>query len=703
MNYNTNKKIIHYCWFGGKPLSKLTLKCIESWKKYLPDFEIKQWDETNFDVNQCTFIKEAYEQKKWAFVADYTRFKILDEFGGMYLDTDMEITSDISKYLENDLFMGKEDSNMINAAVVWSKYPNNTHIHNILQVYENSDVFNPTGDLFDQSVPKILTKYFVEYGFKSDSDDIQFLNNDVYIYPMEYFYPLSYDHQNNKFTDKSCMIHHFDATWTSKGEQIKTKLKRKNMKWVVHIIDIFVGIKNSITLKDIVIFLIPLFVFSLALLSYWPGISTYDGNYQWNQIQNDYITDAHPFLSTYFVKLLSLIWNSKTIVMIFQILAFSFIWTCICKSLRKKDSGIKTQIIYTVFTCLFPIIFVYSITLWKDIIYSYALLGLTLMLYIGIKKEWKYRILDLLTISFLLVFIQGYRHNGIVVSAITLVILLVLLLKNRIKKLALILFIASMFVFYLVIAIPKQIIVKPSLDIMGAKEGITVLMTGALLKDNVQMEQQDLEYLNTLMPIDLWKELYTPYLINTVCLSPSFNREKTEETYDELLRIFVKYAIKNPGSIIVHYIKADALLWSPYPLGYTYIFDFSEWGIEEHYGFDSKVQSKFEQGKDFFDVIINTTMTNRYIRNLLYRPATAMYLAIAIIMFIAYRTKNKKYYFVLLPMLLNTLSYVPVNLAQDLRYLYINYLTLSFVIFILIMPKFEKNNVRLNKGEDINE
>jgi len=156
-----NTKIIHYCWFGGKPLSKLTLNCIESWKKYLPDFEIKEWNEKNFDVNQCVFVKEAYEQKKWAFVADYTRFKILDEFGGLYLDTDMEITSDILPYLEQDLFLGKEDSNMINAAVVWCSSPNNKHIHNILQIYEQSTVFNLTGDLFDQSVSKILTKYFI--------------------------------------------------------------------------------------------------------------------------------------------------------------------------------------------------------------------------------------------------------------------------------------------------------------------------------------------------------------------------------------------------------------------------------------------------------------------------------------------------------------------------------------------------------------
>ncbi|MDD2376438.1 MAG: glycosyltransferase [Clostridia bacterium] len=700
MDNNANIKIIHYCWFGGKPLSKLTLNCIESWKKYLPDFEIKQWNESNFDVNQCAFVKEAYEQKKWAFVADYTRFKILDEFGGMYLDTDMEITSDIYKYLENDLFFGKEDSNMVNAAVVWSKHPNNKHIQNILQLYEKSKVFNPTGDLFDQSVPKIITNYFMKFGFEKNSNEIQILNNDIYIYPMEYFYPLSYNHQNNMFTNNSCMIHHFDATWTSKGEQLKTKLKRKNMTWMVHIIDFFVAIKRNVTFKDITIFLIPLIIFSLALLSFWPGISTYDGNYQWNQIQNNYITDAHPFLSTFFVKILSYIWNSETIVLIFQIFAFSFIWTCICKSLRKKDSSIKLQVIYTIFTCLFPIIFVYSITLWKDVIYSYALISLTLMLYIGIKKEWKYRILDLVTISFLLIFIQSYRHNGIIVSAITLVILLVLLFKNKVSKKRIIIFGASLIVFYLMIIIPKQIIVQPSLDIMGAKEGLTIFMTGSLLKDNVEMESKDIEYLNSLMPIESWKELYTPYLINTVCLSPLLNKEKMLETYDELLRIFIKYSIKNPGSIIVHYIKADALLWSPYPLGYTYIFDFSEWG-PEFYGFDAKVESKFEQGKVFFDGIINITMENKFIRNILYRPATAMYLSIAIMIYIVNKTKNKKYYFMLLPMLLNTLSYVPVNLAQDLRYLYINYLTLSFVIFILIMPKYKKTDNLLSKGKII--
>ena len=94
------KKYIHYCWFGDKPLPKLAKKCIESWKKYLPDYELKEWNESNSNVEECPFIKEAYENKKWAFVADYVRTKAMYEYGGIYFDTDMEIIKPIEDYLE---------------------------------------------------------------------------------------------------------------------------------------------------------------------------------------------------------------------------------------------------------------------------------------------------------------------------------------------------------------------------------------------------------------------------------------------------------------------------------------------------------------------------------------------------------------------------------------------------------------------------
>ena len=112
-----SSKYIHYCWFGGKPLPKLAKKCLKSWEKYLPDYKIIRWDESNVDFNECPYIKEAYENKKWAFVADYARTKAIYEMGGIYFDTDMIITKPIDFLLENETFLGIEDSGMVNSAV----------------------------------------------------------------------------------------------------------------------------------------------------------------------------------------------------------------------------------------------------------------------------------------------------------------------------------------------------------------------------------------------------------------------------------------------------------------------------------------------------------------------------------------------------------------------------------------------------------
>ena len=99
---------IHYCWFGGSPLGEKEVACIESWKKYLPDFEIVRWDESNFNVRCCSYVSEAYDAKKWAFVSDYARFKILFDNGGLYFDTDVEIIKPIDDIIAAGPFMGFE-------------------------------------------------------------------------------------------------------------------------------------------------------------------------------------------------------------------------------------------------------------------------------------------------------------------------------------------------------------------------------------------------------------------------------------------------------------------------------------------------------------------------------------------------------------------------------------------------------------------
>lgn len=242
---NNSVKIIHYCWFGPNKLSKLALKCIESWKKYLPDYEIKLWNEDNFDFNQNEFVKQAYINKKWAFVSDYARLKAISEYGGLYFDTDIEIVKDIGNILKQECFMGIEDSKLVNAAIIGASKPHNKFIDEMVKIYESHDKFD-IENIYTISIPAQITKKLNEYGFDKESNNIQKLSNGVSVYPREYFYPLSYDHQNNVFTENTCAIHHFDATWASIPEKTTLFFRRHNMKFMVNIVDFFVVLKNVI-------------------------------------------------------------------------------------------------------------------------------------------------------------------------------------------------------------------------------------------------------------------------------------------------------------------------------------------------------------------------------------------------------------------------------------------------------------------------
>lgn len=247
------EKVIHYCWFGPRPLGKLEKKCIKSWEKYLPDYKIIKWSEANVDLNECEFIREAYAQKKWAYVADYARTKALYEHGGIYFDTDMEVIKKLDKFEDKEFVVGIEDSGLPNAAIVFCKSKKNKYMKELLNTYKNMK-FNETGDLFDICIPKMLEKLFRKYDFKKDCKDIQVLNKDIFIYPRDYFYPLSYDMQNNIFTDNTCTIHHFSASWTDTGEKISVWLKRHKMAWAVKpawsVLDKYRRIKKRIFKKN---------------------------------------------------------------------------------------------------------------------------------------------------------------------------------------------------------------------------------------------------------------------------------------------------------------------------------------------------------------------------------------------------------------------------------------------------------------------
>ena len=226
-------KYIHYCWFGGKPLPRKFKKYMKTWKKFLPDYEIMEWNENNFDVNITKFSKDAYDNKKWAFVSDVARVYALKEYGGIYFDTDIEITKSIDFVLGDGIWLGREDNDYLATAMIGVKEPNNVHIQNIFKIYD--DIEFDANNMYKFTNPKIFTKYFKKYGLKI-GDSKQVLKDDIHIYPKEFFNPKSYDGKNNKFTDNTCIIHHFDASWTAIDEKVAIWFVRHKMGFMAKIV-----------------------------------------------------------------------------------------------------------------------------------------------------------------------------------------------------------------------------------------------------------------------------------------------------------------------------------------------------------------------------------------------------------------------------------------------------------------------------------
>lgn len=211
-------KKIHYCWFGRNPLPKLTLMCIESWKKYLPDFEIIEWNEDNFDIDLFSFTKEAYEAKKYAFVSDVCRLYVLNKFGGIYLDTDMEILKPFD-LLETKFLIGFEDINYVNAGIIFSTKENH-FLKVLLEKYQRINFNDYINKLSDITIPKIVTDELISMGLVLNNK-YQVLNNEIEVYPSEYFYPLNYFTGKKEVTTKTIAIHHYDSSWmTSKQKKI---------------------------------------------------------------------------------------------------------------------------------------------------------------------------------------------------------------------------------------------------------------------------------------------------------------------------------------------------------------------------------------------------------------------------------------------------------------------------------------------------
>lgn len=204
-------KIIHYCWFGGNPLSNDVLKCIESWKKYCPDYEIKEWNESNFDIARFDYMKEAYEAKKWAFVTDIARLIVVYENGGIYMDTDVELIKPLDDLLEYAGYMGYEGNN-IATGLGFAAEKGNAFIKKMLDDYEGIHFIKEDGSMDSTPCPERNTIVLKEMGLRCDGS-YQIIDG-VHFFPEEYLCPIDWQtREMNNMTENTISIHHYTASW----------------------------------------------------------------------------------------------------------------------------------------------------------------------------------------------------------------------------------------------------------------------------------------------------------------------------------------------------------------------------------------------------------------------------------------------------------------------------------------------------------
>lgn len=459
--------------------------------------------------------------------------------------------------------------------------------------------------------------------------------------------------------------------------------------------------KKLLKKNYIIISFIIFVILMLILLGFYPGLLSYDSDNQWQQVQSGIITDAHPFFSTFFMLILSKIWNNVTVVVIYQIILISVTWGYLCKVLKVENKNqIILMYIFSIMVFLTPLICLFSITVWKDIIYTSYLFLCAIMLFDWINSNYKFNTIKYCLLGLLFSLTFSYRHNGIIVAILLIILFYVIAFKKYKKRIinkqnlkkSFYVFI-SFFCIILFISIPKKIILENSQKKVNNQEisystidNYMLWMMGAHIKENNIKNISDITFLNKIIPIDEWKETYNPYLINDTVSTKKLDKEYLITHEKKFRDIFIKYSLKNPMTIFKHYLKSDALLINPFASfdGYVYVYCYPiSWYLPKY----TMIRSKIPIIEKIYSRLINYSYKKIFI--MFYQPAFILYVSIILAIILSKKVYGKKIWLFIVPMLCNTFSLLPINLAQDLRYVYINYLTF-FGLLLMLTINFKK-------------
>lgn len=213
-------KTIHYCWFGGKPKPKLAEKCIASWKKYCPDWEIIEWNESNFDVNQNGYTQMCLREKKYAFLSDYVRLKVVAEHGGVYFDTDVELVKSIDPLLENEAFFGFENPSYVASGLGFGSIAHGTVIEAMLREYD----FLLDGTQGVRGCPILNTGALEKLGLVRNGK-MQTVAG-ARILPGDYLNPYESTTGRLNKTRNTYSIHWYNASWMKPSTRLRSMLTR---------------------------------------------------------------------------------------------------------------------------------------------------------------------------------------------------------------------------------------------------------------------------------------------------------------------------------------------------------------------------------------------------------------------------------------------------------------------------------------------
>lgn len=470
---------------------------------------------------------------------------------------------------------------------------------------------------------------------------------------------------------------------------------------------------RKLNYDDLKIFLIPIIIFSIYLAVFNPGTATIDTFNQFHQIASGHFTNWHPFFHTFIEMLCLKVYPSPVSICIMQILVFSTMWTVICKYNRDDGKSLKYQLIATLIICIIPINAIYSITLWKDILFSYFMMFLCFLAKVMIDRQGKVDWRFIVLISLIMAFIAELRGNGMyVVLAVIVIYSAYLFLKRNPKMGILLLAVTMTFIFLISMLNVTYDVENNEKDAMMTK--VTHMLANYDM--NMEIEKSDQEQIHNLLDKDKIGQYYTPTGSDTILSITNLKEFKNNKS--PYIGLAIKYSLKDPIHCLQYLFESSPMVWEIVRhsdwLGKTFFLDGEmdriQWDFEKYYSKHNYTPTQSYEnisyanfGTPAFTFLNHQALDieGNFISNtLLNSPALYMYLSIIILILMHFITKSREIWLMYVPNLLNIIIVFMSTPVQDTRYLYANLLVCYLLIIILIglrhqFPDKWKNSIKM--------